>query len=84
MPIGRVDGQFHDEGVFRGVASVEVEEERVLSSQSFALGPNLLVQQFQVFDFAWCGFGGFGGLRYGVGFHLWRGNQNLGVGGFQR
>ena len=29
LPIGRVDGQVHDEGVFRGVASVEVEEKRI-------------------------------------------------------
>ena len=63
MPIGSVDGQFHDEGVFRGVAPVEVEEERMVSSQSFALVPNLLMQLLQVFDCAWCRFGAFGRFR---------------------
>lgn len=36
------------------MASVEVEKERIILSQSFAAGPNLLMQRFQVFDCAWC------------------------------
>ena len=63
MPIGPIDGQLHDEGVFRGVAPVEVEEEWIISSQSFALVPNLLVQLLQLFDCAWCRFGAFGRFR---------------------